>query len=182
MVRSRLSSRRWLGIAAVILALLLAGCEDLAPLIEIEEQVEPGQVSLRPLLDADSLAVPGIDTTDVIDALGEPVSTETTEPPEEQRPGTVNTLRYEGLDVVVHELEKPRRRFISDLVISSPAYLTDLSVGVGASRAEVEQVLGEPSSTEGDEAVYDLTDAGDRCTVTYDGNRATRFAFHFSWQ
>jgi hypothetical protein len=162
--------------------LLLAGCEDLAPLIDMEQPVEPGQVSLRPLLDADSLAVPGVGTDDVIDTLGEPASSETTEPPKDERPGTVSTLRYQGLDVVVHELEEPRRTFISDLVISSPAYLTALNVSVGASRAEVEQVLGAPSSAEGDEAVYDLSDAGDRCTVTYDGNRATRFAFHFSWR
>jgi hypothetical protein len=164
----------------VVVALLLAGCEDLAPLIDIEQHVEPGQVSLRPLLDADSVAVPGIGTADVVDALGEPASTDTTEAPEDERPGTISTLRYEGLDVVVHELEEPRRTFISDLVISSPAYLTDLDVGVGASRAEVEQVLGAPSSTDGDDAVYDLTESGDRCTVTYDGDQATRFTFQFA--
>jgi hypothetical protein len=181
MVRSRLSSRRWLG-AAMIVVLLLAGCDDLAPVMEFEEPVEPGQVSLRPLLDSDSLAMPGVGTGDVIETLGEPASTETTEPPEDERPGTVSTLRYQGLDVVVHELEKPHRTFISDLVISSPMYLTVLDIGVGASRSEVEQVLGAPSSTDGDDAIYDLTDAGDHCTVTYDGNRATQFAFHFSWR
>jgi hypothetical protein len=182
MVRSHLSSWRRLGAATVIAAMLLAGCDDLAPVMEIEQPVEPGQVSLRPLLDSDSLALPGVGTGDVIETLGEPTSTETAEPPKEERPGTISTLRYQGLDVVVHELEKPRRTFISELVISSPMYLTDLDIGIGSSRAEVEQVLGAPSSTEGDETVYDLTDAGDRCTVTYDRSRATRFAFRFSWR
>jgi hypothetical protein len=181
MVQSRLGARRWLGVTAVVVMMFLTGCEDLLPLVEIEPPVDPGQVSLRPLLDADSLALPGIDTAEVIDVIGEPVSTETAKPPKEERPGTVSTLHYDGLDVVVHELREPRRTFISDLVISSPAYLTELKVGVGASRADVEQAFGTPSSTEGPAAVYELSDGGDLCTVTYDGDRATEFAFHFSW-
>lgn len=180
MVRSRLGSQRWLRHAVVVTAFLLAGCADILP--QAVEPVEPGQVSLRPLLDADSLAMPGIGKADVVDALGEPTSSDTKKPPEKERPGTISTLRYQGLKVVVHELDEPRRTFISDLVIRSPVYLTDLDVGVGASRADVEQVLGEPSSIEGDVAVYDLTDAGDQCTVTYDGNRATQFAFRFAWR
>jgi hypothetical protein len=181
MVQSRLGSRRWLGVVVVVGMMFLTGCEDLLPLVEIEPPVDEGQVSLRPLLDADSLALPGVATADVIHLLGEPASTETARPPEEERPGTVSTLHYDGLDVVVHELMEPRRRFISDLVISSPAYLTDLKLGVGASRADVEQALGTPSSMEGSAAVYELSDSGDQCTVTYDGDRVTEVTFHFSW-
>ncbi len=179
MVQPHLSSRRWLGATVAVVVLLLVGCADIVP--AADQPVEPGRVSLRPLLDDDSLAVPGIDTADVVDTLGEPTSTDTKKPPKKERPGTVSTLRYQGLEIVVHELEEPSRTFISDLVVSSPVYLTDLDVSVGTSRAKVEQVLGTPSSREGDEAVYDLTEAGDQCTVTYDGNRAIRFAFRFAW-
>ncbi len=167
------------GVALLVAAVLLAGCAELMP--SSIRPVQGGQVSLRQLLDPDSLAVLGLDTDDVIDALGRPDSSETRETPDDAPPGTITTMRYDGLEVVVHELERPQRAFISELVISSEAYVTNLPFGVGASRRDVEQALGEPSSEEEDgDVVYDLSDDGDRCIVTYDGDRATRMTLRFS--
>jgi hypothetical protein len=165
-------------IAVMAMAVLgLTGCADLTP-TELN-QVGDDRISLRPLLDSDSIAIPGTDSRDVVEALGEPTETTSQRPPENQRPGRVKTLRYDGLEVVVRELNKPRRRFISDLVITSDAYATVLPISVGTPRGEIEEVLGSPSETEGSEAVYKLTDDGDRCIITYEDGRATRLTFQF---
>jgi hypothetical protein len=164
-------------VAAVVAVLGLTGCAELRP-TELNDIGDDG-ISLRPLLDPDSIAIPGTDSDDVIETLGEPTETTSRKPPENQRPGRVKTLRYDGLEVVVRELNKPRRRFISDLVITSDAYATRLPIGIGTPRAEIEEVLGPPSETEGQEAVYKLTDDGDRCIVTYEDGRAIRLTFQF---
>jgi hypothetical protein len=163
--------------AAALVALGLTGCAEFRP-TELN-QVGDDRVSLRPLLDPDAIAIPGTDTRDVIAALGEPAEMTSRKPPENERPGRVRTLRYDGLDIVVRELNKPRRRYISDLVITSAAYATTLPIGVGSRRSEIEEVLGEPSETEGREAVYVLTDDGDRCIVAYEDDRATRLTFQY---
>lgn len=190
------------------LGILAAGCSELTP-TEVR-RIERSGTSLRPLLDPDSIAIPGTDSADVIAALGEPDDSEE-EDPEEQQPGTVITMRYEGLEIVVSELSEPPRAFISEMVITSPEYVTSLPFRVGASRAEIEEVLGEPAETEapaedseaptesseaptessemptessvgatGTEVVYALNDDGDRCIVTYDGDRASRLRFTFA--
>lgn len=164
--------------ALALAALLLAGCAELLP--SSLRPVQGGQVSLRQLLDPDSLAILGLDTDDVIDALGQPDSSETRETPDGEQPGMITTMQYDGLEIVVNEIERPQRSFISELVISSDAYVTNLPVGVGASRADIEQALGEPSSAEGGEVVYALTDDGDTCVVTYEGDRATKMRFQFT--
>ena len=184
------------------LGILAAGCSELTP-TEVR-RIERSGTSLRPLLDPDSIAIPGTDSADVIAALGEPDDSEEEEDPEEQQPGTVIIMRYEGLEIVVSELSEPPRAFISEMVITSPEYVTSLPFRVGASRAEIEEVLGEPAETEapagGSEAppessevptensagatrtevVYALNDDGDRCIVTYDGDRASRLRFTFA--
>lgn len=179
--------------------MLLTGCAELTP-TELR-QIDRGGTSLRPLLDPDSVAVPGTDSEDVVAVLGEPDDAEESKPPKRQRPGTVVTMRYDGLEIVVRELRKPTRAFISDMTVTSGEYVTNLPVGVGASRREIERVLGEPletrdasdetptdagseaSATEGagagSEVVYALTDNGDRCIVTYEGGRATSLHFNF---
>lgn len=179
MVRFRRQTSVWRRAAAVATLVLLAGCGELIPLAD--RTVQRGDVSLRPLLDSDSLAVPGKDSSDVTGALGEPERTDSDKPPRDERPGDVITLHYDGLDVVVHELRKPRRTFISDLVISSSTYEMDLPIAVGASRDDIERALGPPASSQGDASTYQLTDAGDRCVVTYDGDRATELALHYGW-
>ncbi|HSJ46320.1 MAG TPA: hypothetical protein VK923_16715 [Euzebyales bacterium] len=174
-----------------LLGVLATGCAELTA-TELR-QIERSGTSLRPLLDPDSLAIPGTDTDDVIEALGDPYETDETSPPQDQRPGTVITMRYEGLEVVVRELREPTREFISDITITSSEYATSLPFRVGASRGEIEEVLGEPAearddaessentgSPTGTEAVYALTDDGDRCIVTYEGDRASRMRFTFS--
>ena len=175
MGRSR--SPRWAWAIAVCLV-LAAGCGDIT-FIDTQ-RVGRGQVSLRPLLDADSLAIPGLDTSNVIAALGEPVSTRERRPPKDQRPGTVTVMRYEDLRIVVHELRRPSRGFISKLTISSGRYVTNLPFGVGATRSDVEEALGQPSSVDGDTATYPLSQDGDRCVVTYDSRRATKLVFEFA--
>jgi hypothetical protein len=164
-------------LVTLLVALVLAGCAELTP-TELDE-VGNDKISLRPLLDPDAIAIPGTDSADVIAALGEPTETTSRRPPKHQRPGRVKILRYDGLEVVVRELNKPARRFISDLVITSDAYATTLPVGVGSRRADIEDVLGQPSETEGQEAVYELTDDGNRCIVAYENDRATRLTFQF---
>lgn len=199
------AGRRLLALLA-LLSILATGCAELTP-TEMR-QIERGGTSLRDLLDPDSIAIPGTDSSDVVDALGEPAASEEAVPPKGQRPGTVITLRYDGLEVVVRELRKPARSFISDLTITDREYVTSLPVRVGASRDEIEGVLGEPreaadggggDSTGGDggdggaasegseaapspgeEVVYALNDDGDRCIITYEGDRATRMHFTFS--
>lgn len=165
------------GVVLALVGILTAGCADLVPASNLD--VGRDQVSLRPLLDSDSVAIPGIDPADVTAALGEPTSSEVRERPDDQRAGIVTTMRYDGLEIVVHETEKPQRAFITDLVISSRTYVPSLPVTVGAERRDIERVLGEPSATEGGEVVYDLNDDGDRCVVTYNGDRAERVAFSF---
>jgi len=182
----------------VFLGVLLTGCAELAP-TEVR-RIERGGTSLRPLLDPDSLAIPGTSSGDVVAVLGEPEDTEETRPPKGQRPGTVMTLRYDGVEIVVHELRRPTREFISEMTITSDEYVTSLPIRVGASRDDVEEVLGEPTTPDQDTAeaatdagseatedaaagsavVYALTDDGDRCIVTYDGDRVTRMRFTFS--
>lgn len=176
MTRSR--SRRWARWAVALCIVFVAGCGDIS--IIDTRQVGRGQVSLRPLLDTDSLAVPGVDPSNVVDALGEPESTEERRPPKDQRPGTVTVMRYEELEIVVHELRRPPRSFISNLVISSGRYVTNLPVGVGATRTEIDQVLGQPSEVEGNQATYALTDDGSQVIVTYNGTRASRMLFQFA--
>lgn len=165
------------GVVLALLAVLTAGCAELLP-VSVSD-LERGQVSLRPLLDSDSVAIPGVAPEDVTAALGEPASSDVRETPDDEPAGTVTTMRYDGLEIVVREIEEPKRAFITDLVISNRTYVPSLPVTVGASRSDVERLLGEPSATEGGEVVYDLTDDGDRCIVTYDGNRATQVAFQF---
>lgn len=183
----------------VLLGVLLTGCAELAP-TEVR-QIERSGTSLRPLLDPDSLAIPGTSSGDVVAVLGEPEDTEETRPPKGQRPGTVMTLRYDGVEIVVHELRRPTREFISEMTITSDEYVTSLPIRVGASRDDVEEVLGQPTTADddtaeaatdagseaatedaaaGSEVVYALTDDGDRCIVTYDGDRVTRMRFTFS--
>lgn len=174
----RSQSRPWARWAVALCLVLAAGCGDIT--ILDTRQVGRGQVSLRPLLDADSLAIPGLTTSNVIEALGEPESTDTRRPPKDQRPGTVTVMRYEDLEIVVHELRNPRRAFISELVVSSRRYVTNLPVGVGATRGEIDQVLGEPSEIEGDQVTYPLTDDGSQAIVTYEGRRAARLLFRFA--
>lgn len=194
------AGRRLLVLLA-FLGILATGCAELAP-TEMRK-IERGGTSLRGLLDPDSIAIPGTDSSDVVDALGEPAASEEADPPKDQRPGTVITLRYDGLEVVVRELRKPARSFISDLTITDREYVTSLPVRVGGSRDEIEEVLGEPREAEdggggsgdgddggnseaaatpstGEEVVYALNDDGDRCIVTYEGDRATRMHFTFS--
>lgn len=174
-----------------LLSVLATGCAELTP-TELR-QIERSGTSLRPLLDPDSLAVPGTNTDDVIEALGDPYEADESSPPQDQRPGTVITMRYEGLEIVVRELREPTREFISDITITSSEYATSLPFRVGASRGEIEEVLGEPAeardgaessenagSPTGTEVVYALTDDGDRCIVTYEGDRASRMRFTFS--
>ena len=183
----------------VLLSVLLTGCAELAQ-TEVR-RIERGGTSLRPLLDPDSLAIPGTSSGDVVAVLGEPEDTEETRPPKGQRPGTVMTLRYDGVEIVVHELRRPTREFISEMTITSDEYVTSLPIRVGASRDDIEEVLGEPTTPDQDTAeaatdagseaatedaaagsavVYALTDDGDRCIVTYDGDRVTRMRFTFS--
>jgi hypothetical protein len=159
-------------------AVLLAACSELTP-TEIR-QLEGDRISLRPLLDPDAVAVPGTDTADVIAALGEPEQSEESTPPDDQQPGTQTTMRYDGLEIVVRELRKPKRAFISTMTITSREYAITVPVAVGSRRKDVEAVFGEPSESEGAEAAYDLTSDGDRCVVTYDGDRASRLAFTFN--
>lgn len=186
-----------------IIGMLVTGCAELTP-TEVR-RIERSGTSLRPLLDPDSIAIPGTNSDDVVAALGEPDDIEEDEPPQRQRPGTVVTMRYEGLEIVVRELDEPSRAFISDIIITSPEYVTGLPFRVGASRAEIEEVLGEPTATEepaassegsegseaseasessarpaGGEVVYPLSDDGDRCIVTYEDDRASRVRFTFS--
>lgn len=174
-----------------LLSVLATGCAELTP-TELR-QIERSGTSLRPLLDPDSLAIPGTNTDDVIEALGDPYEADESSPPQDQRPGTVITMRYEGLEIVVRELREPTREFISDITITSSEYATSLPFRVGASRGEIEEVLGEPAeardgaessenagSPTGTEVVYALTDDGDRCIVTYEGDRASRMRFTFS--
>lgn len=167
-----------IGVASVA-AVLIAGCAELLPAQARDAQVA-GKTSLRPLLDPDSLAIPGTDTAEVVATIGEPTERATSQPPKRQRPGVVTTLMYDGLEVVVRELERPPRTFISSLVITSDDYATQLPIGVGSSREEIESVLGEPSESEGAEVVYTLTDSGDRCIVLYEGDVASRLTFHFN--
>jgi len=184
------AGRRLVALLAV-LGVLTTGCSQLTP-TEVR-QIERGGTSLRPLLDPDSIAVPGTDSADIIAALGEPDETEESSPPEGQEPGTVITMRYEGLEIVVRELREPTRSFISDMTITNREYATSLPVRVGASRGDIEEVLGEPIETEdgvessestegtaGTEVVYALNDDGDRCVVTYEADRASRMRFTFS--
>ncbi|CAN5921709.1 hypothetical protein BH23ACT10_BH23ACT10_14750 [soil metagenome] len=161
-----------------LLAALTTGCTQLAQ--SASTDVKRGQVSLRPLLDSDALAIPGAGPDDVTAVLGEPTSSEVAEKSDDEPDGTVTTMRYDGLEVVVHEIDKPKRSFISDLVISNRAYVPSLPVTVGISRRDVEQVLGEPPETEDGDVAYDLSDDGDLCIVTYDGNKVAQVAFRFS--
>ncbi len=165
------------GVTLLLATVLLAGCAELMP--TSVRPVQGGQVSLRELLDPDSLAIPGLDTEDVIEALGQPNSSETREAPDDEPAGTITTMRYDGLEVVVKEIERPLRSFIPELVISSRAYVTNLPVGVGSSRADIEEALGEPARDEDGEVVYQLSDDGDRAVVTYEGDRATQITFRF---
>jgi hypothetical protein len=189
--------------ALALLGVLATGCAELTP-TEVR-QIERSGTSLRPLLDPDSIAIPGTDSEDVIAALGEPNEADESRPPEGEQPGTVITMRYEGLEIIVRELREPTREFISDITITSSEYVTSLPFRVGASRGEIEEVLGEPTETQDDagssastenagnsagtenagnsagtEVVYALTDDGHRCIVTYDGDRASRMRFTFS--
>lgn len=178
-VLCRPGGARWRAVALAVAVMLLSGCAGLLP--ADTQQVDVGsRVSLQPLLDTDAIAIPGIRATEVVDVVGEPSETVRRRPPKPERPGEVVILRYDGLEVVVRELERPPRAFISDLVLTSDDYATTLPVGVGSSRADIEDVLGEPSETEGDEAVYQLSERGDRIIVVYEGDRAARMAFQFS--
>jgi hypothetical protein len=183
-------------VVLALLGMLATGCAELTP-TEVR-RIERSGTSLRPLLDPDSVAIPGTDSADVIAALGEPDDTEEKDAPQGQQPGTVITMRYEGLEIVVSELQEPTRAFISDMIVTSPEYVTSLPFRIGASRAEIEEVLGEPAATEAPaesaerpessesseratrtEVVYALNDDGDRCIVTYEGDRASRLRFVF---
>jgi hypothetical protein len=188
------------GLLAVLalLGVLLTGCAELTP-TEVR-QIERDGTSVRPLLDPDSIAIPGTSSEEVVAVLGEPDDTEETRPATDQRPGTVITMRYDGAEIVVYELREPTRSFISEMTITSSEYVTRLPVGVGASRGDIEDVLGAPTAPDddaeeatdagseaptedaaaGSDVVYALTDDGDRCIVTYDGDRATRMRFTFS--
>lgn len=178
MTRQRGGVARRAGAVLALLAVLMSGCTQLAQSANTE--VKRGQVSLRPLLDSDALAIPGTGPDDVTAALGEPTSSEVSESADDEPDGTVTTMRYDGLEVVVHEIDKPKRSFISDLVISNRTYVPSLPIAVGTSRSDVEQVLGEPSETEDGDVAYDLSDNGDRCIVTYDGDRVEQVAFRYA--
>ncbi len=190
---------------ACALVVLLSGCAEIMSLGRGGGSVGGGRVSLAPLLDPDSVAIPGTNAARVIEVLGEPQEMEKEDAPEPQQPGRAVTLRYDGLDVVVHELYQPSRNFIADMIVTSRSYRTELGIRVGDSRGEIEEVLGEPvpqddaeaddgdgsggddgseapSESEGDPAdrsVYELTDEGDTITVTYDGDRATELVYHY---
>jgi hypothetical protein len=182
------------------LVVLLGGCADLMSLGQ--GSGGGGRVSLAPLLDPDSVAIPGTNGARVIDVLGEPEQLDREDAPEDRLPGRELTLHYDGLVVVVHELYQPQRSFIADMILTSRDYRTELGIRVGDSRREIEGVLGEPlpeedeqaaagdGDTAGSEApsesldpdersMYELTDQGDTITVTYDGNRATEIVYHY---
>lgn len=171
-----MSRRGFATLAALVV--LTSGCSQFVPASTLD--LERGQVSLRPLLDSDSVAIPGTGTSEITAALGEPASSEVAETADDEPAGTITTMEYDGLEIVVHELEKPQRAFISELVLRDRTYVPSLPVMVGARRDDVEELLGQPATTEGDEVVYELTDDGDRCIVTYAGNRAERVTFQFS--
>lgn len=168
------ATTRWVALACV---LLVAGCGDLP--FGDAQPVGRNQISVRPLLDPDSVAVPGTDAGTVVDVLGEPEATAKRRPPKDQRPGTVKALQYEDLEVVVYELNRPSRAFVSSMTVTSGRYVTNLPVGVGSTRSDIEQILGEPVEVEGDDATYALSNDGDQCVVTYDGTRASRMVFQF---
>ena len=65
--RRRAAGHRLLVVVAV-LGVLTTGCAELTP-TEVR-QIERGGTSLRPLLDPDSIAIPGTDSADVVEALG----------------------------------------------------------------------------------------------------------------
>lgn len=176
-LEQRSSIARRAAVVFALIAMLTSGCE-LIP--SSTQEVGRGQVSLRPLLDSDSVAIPGTGPADVIAALGEPTSSEVADAPEDDGPGTVTTMRYDGLHVVVYEITSPERAYISDLVISNRTYVPSVPVTVGTPRSDVERLLGEPFDTQGSTAYYDLTDDDDRCVVTYNGDRAQVIAFRFS--
>lgn len=191
---------------ACALVVLLSGCAEIMSLGQGGSSVGGGRVSLAPLLDPDSVAIPGTNAARVIEVLGEPQEMEKEDAPEPQQPGRAVTLRYDGLDVVVHELYQPSRNFIADMIVTSRSYRTELGIRVGDSRGEIEEVLGEPVSqgdaeagdggdgSDGDDgseapsesggdpadrSVYELTDEGDTITVTYDGDRAIELVYHY---
>jgi hypothetical protein len=190
---------------ACALAVLLSGCAEVLSLSSGAGPGGDGRVSLAPLLDPDSVAIPGTNAARVIEVLGEPDEMEKQDAPEPQRPGRAVTLRYDGLDVVVHELYQPSRNFIADMIVASRSYRTALGIRVGDSRGEIEEVLGEPLPPEdaqlsgdgdgsgddsgseassepaepGNRSVYELTDQGDTITVTYDGDRAVELVYHY---
>ena len=182
---------------ACVLVVLLSGCAEVMSLGP-GASGGSGRVSLAPLLDPDSVAIPGTNAARVIEVLGEPAEMEKEDAPKPRQPGRAVTLHYDGLDVVVHELYKPSRNFIADMVVTSRSYRTELGVRVGDTRGEIEEVLGEPLPEEdeqsdggngseapsepeepADQSVYELTDEGDTITVTYDGNRATELVYHY---
>lgn len=189
---------------ACALAVLLSGCAEVLSLGSGAGPGGGGRVSLEPLLDPDSVAIPGTNAARVIEVLGEPDEMEKQDAPEPQRPGRAVTLSYDGLDVVVHELYQPSRNFIADMIVTSRSYRTALGIRVGDSRGEIEEVLGQPLRAEdaqsgdgdgsgddsGSEAssepaepanrsMYELTDQGDTITVTYDGDRAVELVYHY---
>lgn len=177
MTRQRGGVARRAGAVLALLAVLMSGCTQLAR--STSRDVKRGQVSLQPLLDSDALAIPGTGPDDVTAALGEPTSSEVAETSDEEPDGTVTTMRYDGLEIVVHEVDNPKRSFISDLVISNRTYVPTLPVTVGTTRRDVQRVLGEPSETADGDVAYDLSDDGDRCIVTYEGNRVAQVAFRY---
>lgn len=188
---------------ACVLVVLLSGCAEVLSLGDGAAAGNGGRESLAPLLDPDSVAIPGTNAARVIEVLGEPEETAKQEAPKAQRPGRAVTLRYDGLDVVVHELYQPNRNFIADMIVTSRSYRTELGVRVGDTRGEVEEVLGEPLPDEdaqasdgdvgdadgseatsepaepADRSVYALTDEGDTITVTYENDRAVELIYHY---
>lgn len=136
---------------------LVAGCKTASP--------PSAGTSPRPLALPDLLHLAASDAEALLRRLQEPTRAET-EPVENRHvPGQIDTLRtlvYDGLRIQLYEVaDGSGRRLVQEVTVTGEGYATAEGLGVGSTRAEVREALGEPLYAEADALGYEVQESPD---------------------
>lgn len=161
--------------------MLLGSCNTNLP--QVDKPLQE-QGSLQSLFKLSAKTSTQLDNAAVIALFGQPLQVETFPFPNHHVLGQIDTISiydYEGLTFSVYTISASGQAFITDMTVSLPTYTTAIGLRVGSSRAEVENLIGQPKSEKSDEVSYQLSEANDLLVIVYKNDKISKMLWKFYW-